>query len=343
MKKSNEPIKMLCKTKLTILVACVLLFAGSFVYADERQGALVLSFDDGYPNWTKTIAPELARVGGVATGYVNNHLIHSGIISFNTLRLLQENYGWEIGTHTYNHYDPITFAKFHSTSTWVRNELEASVAELQSQGLRIHSLAFPFDKYNKEMVAEVNKRLECYRRDDDNPIASGRKEDGSIPGVPIDIGHYVPLKQLYKWINLAHRYNKLLFLYGHKVLPDTMFTCGTVASLKKRTLVAQEKITLRSDEILCLVPDTNRQITKAILSVTNISGKEITVDNSDLRRLSRVGATFIVGPCKATRLSDFRAMIEYAEPRLYFRTVHDALNTHQADLPAPKSLTIDRF
>jgi peptidoglycan/xylan/chitin deacetylase (PgdA/CDA1 family) len=326
---------MLRRILFLILITFFFATAGSPAYADERQGALVLSFDDGYPNWTTTIAPELAQVGGVATGYVNNHLIRSGTISFHDLKKLQNTYGWEIGTHTYNHYDPIIFVKLYGTSSWVRNELEASVAELQTQGLRIHSLVFPFDKYNKELVTEVNKRLECYRRDDENPIASGRKEDGSIPGVPIDIGHYVPLKQLYKLIDITHRYNKLLFLYGHEVLPDNMFTCGTVVSLTKRTLVAQEKITLRSDETLCLVPDTNRQILNARLSVTDVSGKVITVDNSDLRSLSRVGTTFIVGPCKATRLSDFRAMIEYAKPRLYFRTVHDALNTHPAALPNP--------
>jgi peptidoglycan/xylan/chitin deacetylase (PgdA/CDA1 family) len=318
-----------------ILIVCFFAISGSPAFADERQGGLVLMFDDGYPCWTKIIAPELSQVDGVATGYVNNYRIHSETISFHDLRTLQNTYGWEIGTHTFNHENAEIFVKLHGISSWVRNELEASVVELRSQGLKINSIVFPFNQCNKELITEINKRLACYRRYDDNPIARGKKENGSIPGRSIDIGQYVPLNQIFKWIDIAHRYNKLLFLYGHKVLPDNMFTCGTVASLTKRTLVAQEKITLRSDETLCLVPDTSRQVLNAGLVVTSIDGTSITIGNGDLNRLTRNGATFIIGPCKAVRLSDFRSIIEYAAKKLYFRTVHNALNTHPAALPNP--------
>lgn len=332
---SNEAMRILRKINLMTLIACLFVIFGSPLNADERHGTLVLMFDDGYPCWTKIIAPELSKVDGVATGYVNNYRIHSGTISFHDLRILQNTHGWEIGTHTFNHENPEIFIKLHGISFWVKNELEASINEFRSQGLKINSIALPYDINTNEVIVEVTKRLECYRRAAINPIAPGKKEDGSIPGRPIDIGQYVPLNQIFKWIDKAHLKNQTLFLQGHQVLPDNQFALGTVASFTKNKLVAQENIKHLSGKPLCLVPDNSRQVLNAGLVVKSIDGNSITIGNSDLNRLTTSGATFIIGPCKAVRLSDFRSIIEYAARRLYFRTVHDALNIHQAALRDP--------
>ena len=71
----------------------------------ETRGGLVLMFDDGYPNWASTIAPELARVGGVATGYVCVFRVKSEKLTYADLHELQDCYGWEIGSHTYHHFN----------------------------------------------------------------------------------------------------------------------------------------------------------------------------------------------------------------------------------------------
>lgn len=315
--------------KICFKIFVISLLSVSIVYADERRGALVLAFDDGYASWTTIIAPELAKVGGVATGYVTNNRIHSGKISFDDLRTLQNTYGWEIGSHAYNHVDPRVFVELHGISSWVKNELLASIDELQAQGLKIYSFIFPFNKYTKELVAEVTKRLESFRRADAYPLARGKREDCSIPGAPIDTGNYVPLKQQFEWVDIAHQKNQLLFLYGHEVLPDNNFFTGTVASVTERTLVAQDKIEILSGGYLCLVPDTSRQIYYAHVRVKSIDGNVIIVANGDLTRLSKPGATFMIGPCNAMRLSDFRAFIEYVSKKLYFLTVYKALNTPQ--------------
>ena len=41
------------------------------------QGGFVLMFDDGYSGGVTTIAPEVARVGGVATAYVTLNSIRA--------------------------------------------------------------------------------------------------------------------------------------------------------------------------------------------------------------------------------------------------------------------------
>jgi len=314
-----------------MLLAVLLLVNSS--YADEKRGGFVLAFDDGFQNWTAVIAPELARVGGVATGFVNNESIHSGRISFNDLLNLQNSYGWEIGTHTYHHFDSTIFVEFHGMSSWIKNELDASVVELQSHGLRINSLVFPFNKYTKEVAGEVLKQMECYRQSEFYPIAAGKREDGSVPGVEIGVGNYVPLKQLFEWIDMAHEKNQFLFLYGHEVLPDNEFVSGVVASIDGHRLVAKDKIrSLSSLEYLCLAPDNRRELKYARVRVKTIGNNFVDVINGDLSSLSEPGATFVIGPCNAMPLSDFRAMVEYASKKLNFLTVHSAVNAGSKDI-----------
>jgi peptidoglycan/xylan/chitin deacetylase (PgdA/CDA1 family) len=299
------------------------------VHAGEKQGVFVLSFDDGYPCWTTIIAPELARVGGVATGFVNNFRIHSRTMSFDDLRSLQNRYGWEIGTHTYNHYDPTIYIELHDVSTWLKQELDASISDFQSQGLTIRSLVFPFNKYTDELRIEALKRVENFRQYSMRPFARGKEKDGSVPAKSIDLEHYVPMKMIFQWIDTAHEKNLILLLYGHKVLPDKHFTTGKVASVTKHTLVSKQKIKNLPDPYLCLVPDKRKPLDFAFM-VKEIKGNTVHIANGDLTRVSEPGAQFMIGPCIGMRLSDFRSMIEYAGKRLYFRTVHDALSNPSA-------------
>jgi len=85
--------------KLSLLILLVLPFALLLGSADStnatrEKGVMILAFDDGSPSWVNTVAPELAAVGGVATGYVNNHRIRRGELSFEDLAVLQDRYKW---------------------------------------------------------------------------------------------------------------------------------------------------------------------------------------------------------------------------------------------------------
>jgi peptidoglycan/xylan/chitin deacetylase (PgdA/CDA1 family) len=282
-------------------------------------GGLVLSFDDGYPNWVKVIAPELSRVRGTATGFVNNMAIHNRRISFEDLRLLQDKYGWEIGTHTFHHFDAPGYVQKKGLPTWVKNELDASITELTAQGLKISSLAFPFNSYTPELVKQVTSRLRCFRRVDSVPFCKKAATDKSLPGRQTDLSTYVPLNILYKWIDSAQRRNILLFLYGHRVLPEEKFLMGTVISVSAYTLVAKAPILIDTNEQFCLVPDTSKMLSKN-LPVVAIQGKEVKIGQGDLGRLCRPGATFVIGPCYGMRVSDFRKLVEYASKRLTFYT-----------------------
>jgi peptidoglycan/xylan/chitin deacetylase (PgdA/CDA1 family) len=307
---------------LSVVITVFIL--ASTAFAGEKQGGIVLAFDDGYPSWISVIAPELKRVGGVATGFVNNQRIRFGDLSFDDLLTLQNKYGWEIGTHTYHHFNAPTFVKQKCLSVWVKDELEASVAELRSHGLKIQSMVFPYNAFTKELGTEVMKRFKSFRRDEVDPLNAGINEDGSVPGTEIDTAFYVPLAQMFKWIDFARQEDKLLFLYGHKVLPDEDFFTGTVASVSMLTLVSKEKIKPFAEKDLCLVPDTRRRLYRPIKIDSIKTDTASTFQN--LSGMSEAGATFMIGPCYGMQLSYFRKVIKYGAERLPFYTVDQAVD-----------------
>lgn len=301
-------------------IAILLLLYADSVNAGGKSGSLVLAFDDGDESWVKTIAPELSAVGGRATFYISNSRIHEGIIGFEDLRILQDRYGFEIGTHTYHHYDAILYADVSGVSEWSRDELESSINELQAQGVKIRSMVFPFNKESEETRVEALKLVGSFRRYSPNPISDGISADGSLSARAVDFEHYVPLEQFMEWVDIAHRNNQVLALYGHRVLPDSEFESSVVGSVDERIIMANEKVRSTYSNNLCLVPDNDRP-EKVSVKIDNIEGDAIRVRNGDMRRLTRPGIGFTIGPCRGMRLSDFRKFIGYAEKKLNFLTI----------------------
>ena len=311
--------------KIWIVLAFLFLLAVPG-WADERSGALVLSFDDGFPSWIRAVAPELEKVGGKATCFVNNQRIHKGYISFKDLLILQNQYGWEIGTHTYHHFNAVEFVKGKGLETWVAEELDRSIKELTAQGLKIHSLVFPFNAYDRVLSERVKNKFTAFRRGGEElPLAEARRADGSIPGWDIDLSGYVPLDLLFQWVEYAQAQKKILFLYGHDVLPDERFFEGRVTSVTSDTLTASEELSLTEKEGVCLVPDKDQKAKGIPLRVSRVNGKEIKVTSSDLTRLTKPGSSFILGPCYGTPLSFFRKLITFSAGKLRFLTFEEAL------------------
>jgi peptidoglycan/xylan/chitin deacetylase (PgdA/CDA1 family) len=323
----SELFRRICLIGSAIFGLLVILIS-SVTYAEEKRNGIVLAFDDGYPSWINIIAPELARVGGRATCFVNNQRIYFGDLSFEDLRALQNKYGWEIGTHTYHHFNAPAFVQQRGLLTWIENELEASLIELQSEGLKIQSMVFPYNAFTGELCTEVMKRLKNFRRDDVYPINDRTNGDGSMPGTEIDIAFYIPISLVFKWIDFARLQDKMLFLYGHKVLPDEDFFTGTVASISAHTLISTQTMKTFTEKDLCLVPHIRRRLYRP-LKVVTINGDAISILQGDLTRMSEVGATFVVGPCYGIQLSYFHRLIEYAADRLPFYTVGQAIDKMQ--------------
>ena len=297
-----------------------------------KRGGLVLQFDDGWTSWRSLVAPELAKVGGRATGFVNNQYIHNGRITFDDLRALQNDFGWEIGSHAYNHLNAVRYVQQHSLKEWTDSQFERALSELKDAGLKVGNFVFPFNAYSPEISrAVLDHGVGSYRRADPMALADGRREDGSLPGTLIDLSRFVPLAMLKQWVDMSHDRGQMLFLYGHRILPDDAFVVGRVVTVSAHELV--------TDEDVVLVPDLARRSSTGAIGSFNVAERRhlrTSESDPDLTRLTAPGATFLIGPAYGTRLSDFTNLIGYAAERLPFYTVSEIVSgKHEA--PGPKT------
>ena len=292
--------------------------------AGEKRGGLVLQFDDGWSSWVTCIAPELARVGGKATGFVNSQYVNNSRITRDDLLTLQNTYHWEIGTHTWHHLNAPAFVRNNGIDRWMERELLKSLSELREAGLEVRSMVFPFNAYTRELARAVAPVVESFRRTETLALARGINPDKSVPATAIDMAHYVPPSLLKQWIDLAASQDQLLLLYGHRILPDDAFVTGTVAAVTATTLVADVPVVLPAGSDLVLVPDiTRRQMPPDSFQVLSVTGKTVVVDRASLGEVTRPGATFMIGEAYSTRLSDFRDVVNYAADRVTFYSLHD--------------------
>ena len=315
---------------IRVMATCFIIFTIFFTAPlwgeEEKAGCISLAFDDGYPSWTAIIAPEIKKAGGTATGFVNNQRVRPGILTFADLRDLQNNYGWEIGTHTYHHFHAPDYVKQKGMAVWLKDELDTALTGLASEGLKAHALAFPFNDSNAAVEKEAMKKVESFRRQNAFPILTNNLRDGSYPSTSFEIASYVPVELMFQWIDFARQQNRCIFLFGHKVLPDEEFLTGKVTSVSERTIgIGTTTGTVNKDAELCLVPDARRRLYGPPIKVISIENGTVTVSRNDMLLVAKEGSPFIIGECYATQLSYFRKLAEYAAGKLPFLTVSQAL------------------
>jgi len=310
--------------KLGFFVGIAALVAAVGASPHEKRGGLVLQFDDGWQEWVSIIAPELARVGGKATAFVNNQNIPKRL-TFEDLRRLQNEYEWEIGTHTYHHKRAPWYVQHYGLSNWLKDEVDLSIGELEAAGLNVRSLVFPFNAHTPELTQAVMTRVSSYRRAAPFAITKEVAPDGAVPGTAFDLTAFVPLKLLREWIDTAAERGDLLFLFGHRVLDDSEFIFGKVVSVGPHELILDSPFSGRIGSEWILVPDMSRRYVEAEpVRVLEIREQSVVVSDSiDLRRLTAPGAQCIIGPAYGYPLSMFREMIQYAAERLNFFTVSE--------------------
>lgn len=122
--------------------------------------AVALTFDDGYQDVYKTIAPLLIKNKIPATFFVMSDLAHSNrkelankkqLMTFKELKELQRQ-GFTIGCHSATH------ANLSITTTDLQKEIRLSKKNLEKLfGTRIPYFAYPKGIYNAQVIAEVKR------------------------------------------------------------------------------------------------------------------------------------------------------------------------------------------
>ncbi|KJU85236.1 polysaccharide deacetylase [Candidatus Magnetobacterium bavaricum] len=311
----------------TVLLLLVFFALPVLSYAQDKSGGLVLSFDDGYPSWITVVADKLASVGGKATGFVNNHRLQGGKLSYGDVLTLQNKYGWEIGTHTYHHHNAPQYVKKNGLADWVSKELDASIKDLESHGLKTKSIVFPYNEFTPELKTEALKKLQSLRSRDILPLAKGLREDKTFPGSALDMSQYTPLDLIFRMIDMASDKGEYLFLYGHEILPDEQFITGIVESVSQHSITTSEAVPSALNGVtFCMIPDSRVRYHGPSIKVVSINDKTINVSANGLPGLTKPGAPFLIGPCYGMRISDFNKMIDYAATKLKFYTAHEIVS-----------------
>jgi len=306
-----------------ICIVICLAVTASAVDPARKQGGLVLQFDDGSPTWLSTIAPLLKEVNGKASGFVNNvNIGPRRRLTIEDLLKLQNEYGWEIGSHTYHHYHALQKIRAIGLKQWVAEELDGSINELRASGLKVQTLVFPFNESSPVAEAEVMNRLQTFRRQSPLAITQGMSRDKTFPSSSIDISNYVPMRQLKQWVDLAQDEKKIMFVFTHYVLPDDEFVTGKVVYIKGDTLITDRPLAIKPSDQLSLVPDTSRLLRDRI-NITAVNGNTVSTDVPDLGNRTVPGATFMIGQGYSVPQSYFQEFIAYAASRLTFYTVSD--------------------
>jgi peptidoglycan/xylan/chitin deacetylase (PgdA/CDA1 family) len=144
-----------------------------------NTGAKVsFSFDDGYSSAVTQAAPTLAKYGMTGTSYVISGCVgmtkapntcHADedktYMTWAQIQSLQNTYGWEIGSHTVDHYclasnasiDPDDCQANTMTTAQVDAELANSKAALTANGLNVTDMSTPYGDYNQAVLKEISK------------------------------------------------------------------------------------------------------------------------------------------------------------------------------------------
>ncbi len=121
----------------------------------SEEGILSLGFDDGYLSQYTIAYPLMKKYSLNGTLYIMANLTNSfyarELMSFENAREMQDA-GWEIGSHSLEHKSLIKLS-----SEELNDDLFLSKQILEGKGLQIHSIAFPYGRYNSEVIAKTKK------------------------------------------------------------------------------------------------------------------------------------------------------------------------------------------
>jgi len=117
------------------------------------------TFDDGYVGAFQKAAPTLAAYGLTGTEYViTGQVGKADYMTWDQITKLQNQYGWEIGSHTVTHPLLTTVG-----ATRLENEMLNSKTALQAKGFNPTSFATPYGDYNNNVIAAAARHYQTHR------------------------------------------------------------------------------------------------------------------------------------------------------------------------------------
>ena len=229
---------------------------------DPREAKVSLTFDDGFRS-TYTLALPILNARGIkavefpTTGFIDAGVTGDGFpaMTWAQIQSLQNQYGWEIGSHTVTHAELPTVSL-----TQIKNELVNSKSTLQSKGLNVTSLATPYGAYDNNVLREALKIYNIHRgfwdRDDENSYPYNRDV---IMVQSEEAG--VTVTQVKAWIDQAISQKKWLVLVFHdtatQLNPNYEYTITTNDLTQIADYIKQKGIKVVSMDHTLVKPGPN--------------------------------------------------------------------------------------
>ncbi len=135
------------------------------------QAQVSFTFDDGASSVINKAVPVLSQYGFTGTSYVITNCVGMVTVpntcpadndvpymSWNQVVSMQNNYGWEIGSHGVSHQ-----LMSEISAKKIDKELLDSKNQLVAHGLNVSSFATPYGDYNQKVLANIAKYYSSHR------------------------------------------------------------------------------------------------------------------------------------------------------------------------------------
>jgi peptidoglycan/xylan/chitin deacetylase (PgdA/CDA1 family) len=189
----------------------------------NKNGGIIFTFDDQYiAEWVEYV-DLFEKYDVYATFFISRpHLLDSTQI--NGLYTLRDR-GHEIGCHSLNHLDPLTYKD--SVNDYYSDEVEPAIRILDSLGFDIKSYAYPFGNSPDPIDSLMLDHLEYIRKatwnknnttiNTCNEIYASKDNYKVINSMGIDYNYNITLENLKTGIKRAKKNNEILLLHAHKI------------------------------------------------------------------------------------------------------------------------------
>ncbi len=225
------------------------------------------TFDDGFASTRTLAAPILEARGidgvlyltsGVPDGTATLDDNQPGI-TWDQVRELQNDFGWEIGGHTVDHAEMPTITQAQNVA-----ELTNSNAAFKANGLNVTNFASPFGAYDNMTLTEILKLYKSHRGFADRDALNSQPYHKDILMVQ-DVNDATTTAQVQAWVDQAITEKRWLILVFHDTAvaknPNYEYTV-TTANLTTmanyvQTKVAAGQIQVVTTEQGITIPGTN--------------------------------------------------------------------------------------
>ncbi len=182
---------------------------------NASAGAKVsFTFDDGYKSALTKAAPVLNEFGFKGTEYVitnyAGNVNRTNYMRWNEIQQLQNQYGWEIGSHTLSHPLMTTV-----TDQEKERQLRDSKAALTANGINATSFATPYGDYNNSVISTAAKYYSSHRGFWDKGYNAWPNNDYLIRDQQVQAG--VTVAQVKGYIDQAKANGQWLVLVFHNI------------------------------------------------------------------------------------------------------------------------------